>query len=375
MDLESVEKVIQFSLENNKPCVMWGETGCGKTETVERIAEQEGYNLVILHLSTQTTEDLIGMPDPDRERGKTRWLEPEWLVSDEQPPKTLYFLDEFNRYHSESVKNAMLPFLQSGKIHQHSIRPQDRVIAAANPPGGENGVDEYDVKDIWGEALLNRMGHVVFSPTEDEWFQHVGSSVDPVTLSILHDQPEPIKLNFSSLPFTVKPSRRSLKEIGRIINQKSEKWIEKNSFPIMRAYLGPEWAAIWKQARKDMPKTLQVTDILDRWEDSKVQTVVKQLFSDGRTDTINDVNEKIEDYLETADELTENQMQNFFQYLDEIPMDMLIKVIMSSAVQDYHKRFGEQDEKNIVISRFYEYLYKNNRDKWNDFTKTLKSSD
>lgn len=371
MNLKNATKVIDFSLETNFPLILWGETGVGKTTVIQDIAEREGYNLVILHLSTQTTEDLIGMPDPDREKGQTRWLAPEWLVMDSDERKTIYFLDEFNRYHSESVKNAMLPFLQSGKIHQHSIRPKDRVIGAANPPGGEDGVDEYDVKDIWGEALLNRMGHVVFSPSVDEWFEYAGSSVDPVTLSILHEQTEIIEQKFNSLPFEIKPSRRSIMEISSVINKKSEKWKDKNAFPVMRSYLGPEWAAMWQKARREKPQNLQVTDIIDRWDDPEVQSTVETIFSNSRTDMMNKVNEKIEKYLKSADQLSENQINNLFRYLDKLPMDVLIKVLKSPAILEYHNKFGEKSDKNILLRKFYDFLYDENKEKWDRFMENL----
>lgn len=48
-------------VHQGEPTLLVGETGCGKTSTVQRLAESAGQELVVLNLSLQTdSTDLLG---------------------------------------------------------------------------------------------------------------------------------------------------------------------------------------------------------------------------------------------------------------------------------------------------------------------------
>lgn len=343
MGLANVQKVMKFSLESDRPIVLWGESGLGKTEWTHQMAEQLGeelndtaYEVVELHLATQDVVDLIGVPET--ENGKTKWRPPEWLKTQgEDGPPRLYFLDEFNRASNDEVLRAMLPFLAGGNLHTHQKREQDRIVAAANPVTEDN---RYDVRDIWDFALLNRLGHVKFQPNKDEWFNFVDSKVDRVTLQLCHDHHEVIEPETFELPFNVKPTRRTILEVGKHMKDRSQNWIKNNAFVVNKAYLGPEYATLWNEAKNKTVKSLQATDILDNFQDDEVQEAMEEILNDEniRTDLINRICEGLLDMCENAPEFTEEQIDNMSRFILELPADMINKVISDD-------RFHNMDSK------------------------------
>ena len=91
LSLKQCKEVVKFSLENSTskvklPVMLWGSHGVGKTEIVKQLAEEEGYNLVVLHLATQDIVDLVGIPtktEIEQADGSVtsvqQWACPEWL--------------------------------------------------------------------------------------------------------------------------------------------------------------------------------------------------------------------------------------------------------------------------------------------------------
>jgi hypothetical protein len=66
-NIQQITEITRFSLEASKnkiklPVCYWGLHGTGKTQLVSQIANDLGYNLVVLHLAMQDICDLIGIP-------------------------------------------------------------------------------------------------------------------------------------------------------------------------------------------------------------------------------------------------------------------------------------------------------------------------
>ena len=266
MNLAQTMDCIEFSIHASRkgiklPLLLWGEHGIGKTEGVKQVAERLGYNVIILHLATQDIADLIGIP---REiNGVTVWTEPEWLSNarkgtEKTGKPNLFFLDEMNRGH-RMVLAAMLPFLIEGKLHTHTIGVNDAVIAACNPP-----TDNYDVNDLNDEALLNRLGHVIYRPSTKEYIDYMKKiGHNKTTINVIKKNPNWAKIRQFTLPFEVKPSRRSIDYVLQEVENKGKTWINKHGSHILEAYLGQSFMEEWMHEYSNSDESITLDMLMD----------------------------------------------------------------------------------------------------------------
>ena len=238
---------IKFSVENcgirKLPFCVWGSHGIGKTEIVTQVAKEMGMNLVVVHLSTQDITDLVGIPY--QKDGVQCWSIPKWLHDAnvnflKSGIANLFFLDEMNRGHPIVLK-AMLPFLLDGTLHLHAIGPKDCVIAACNPP-----TDDYEVNDMNDKALIDRLGHVIFKPTAEEYIKYCrGQNIDSATLTVLRSNRNFTDIPKSELSFEVKPSRRAIFNVMSVVGKKDKAWVRDRASYIIECYLGAEFRDAW----------------------------------------------------------------------------------------------------------------------------------
>jgi hypothetical protein len=200
--------------------MVWGSTGVGKTQAVERFAKSIHAECIVLHLASQDPGDLLGLPTRDEEEGVTRWLRPEWMPKESDPGKYVIFLDEFNRA-NKYVLDVMLPFLLDGTLGVHKVPSNTLIVAAANP----SGTEDYDVTDINDKAMLSRLCHVTLDASFTEWASYVKEDVHP---SIIEATREVVSFEKCEVPVEVKPDPRSMHLAGIALKWLS--WEEYESF-------------------------------------------------------------------------------------------------------------------------------------------------
>ena len=369
MNIQQITEITKFSLDASKsptklPVCYWGIHGTGKTELVKQIAKDLGYNLVVLHLAMQDICDLIGIPSkveyilPDGSKDTVQiWSCPQWLHdAHENYKKTkipnLFFLDEFNRG-NRFVLAAMLPFLIEGVLHQHRIGPEDAVIAAANPAN-----EKYEVNELTDEALLNRMGHIVFKPTHTEYIAYLKKcGVDKTTIKVAANNPSFTKIPDFDLGFEVKPSRRSIFNVMSLVGKKGKTWIREHGSYVVEAYLGASFRDEWmaEYSSKDESITLEMLQNFDGnksdIEAALTTTIDGQITH--RTDilskTLDIIKTYIKDNKETISVADVAWMIKFFS-ISIIPEDACASVFMSNPEM---KRMMMKDmEINILLTNF-----------------------
>lgn len=291
--MSELQFILDFASETKLPFVIWGEKAVGKTTCIKDFAKANGYRLEVLHLATQDIADLVGMMAKVPEDGeseklhrlfeescmgkdltqaeyawvkeamlnkkmKTVWTRPTWLHNDPEIP-TIIFLDEINRS-NKFVSAAMLPFLLEGVLHQHSIGPNDFIVAACNPSTGNyqvNDAFEYDA------ALKDRCGHVILEPTKAEFLEYAEQYIDDVTLSVIKKNDKYIALNDFDLAFTIEPSRRSLVNVMGKVGHKSIKWLRQKGKYVIGTYLGTKFLEDWWTAKFQRDNYLDINDLLN----------------------------------------------------------------------------------------------------------------
>jgi len=295
MTRAQVVDCLKFSIENSAktklPIAIWGLHGTSKTQTVKDVAEELGMNLVVLHLATQDVADLIGIPrDMEIKDGNgnvvdkiTIWSCPDWLhnaikQSKETGKKNLFFLDEMNRG-NRLVLAAMLPFLIEGTLHTHRINERDAVVAAMNPP-----TEDYEVNDLIDKATLDRLGHVIMRPTATEYINYLkNTGMDKTTLSVLKEDPSWIKIPEFELNFEVKPSRRKIDYVMRILGKKDKGWVKEHASHILEAYLGSNFRDVWLEHYGRQGETITIEMLQDYKSNKDEITNALKTEIDGQT--------------------------------------------------------------------------------------------
>ena len=139
-----------------RPMLLMGPPGIGKTQIMEQIAAEEGVGLVAYTITHHTRQSAIGLPFIEKrtyggeEFSVTEYTMSEILASVYQlMEKTglkegILFLDEINCV-SETLAPMMLQFLQCKTFGNQRLPEGWLIVAAGNPPEYNKSVRDFDV--------------------------------------------------------------------------------------------------------------------------------------------------------------------------------------------------------------------------------------
>ena len=189
-----------------RPILLMGPPGIGKTQIMEQIAAESGVGLVSYTITHHTRQSAVGLPFIEkrtyggREVSVTEYTMSEILASVYQlMEKTgiregILFLDEINCV-SETLAPMMLQFLQCKTFGNQSLPEGWVIVAAGNPPEYNKSVRDFDVVTldrvkrmdvaedfaVWKEYALRRRLHgavVSYLDIKKDNFYRVENSVD-----------------------------------------------------------------------------------------------------------------------------------------------------------------------------------------------------
>lgn len=195
----------EIPIVNQRPILLLGAPGIGKTQIMEQVARECGISLVSYTITHHTRQSAIGLPFiTEKVYGGLKKNVTEYTMSEiiasvyDKIEKTgiaegILFIDEINCV-SETLAPAMLQFLQCKTFGSHAV-PEGWVIAAAgNPPEYNRSVREFDV------VTLDRVKKIEVAPDYQVWkeyaYQH---GIHAAVISYLNTRPK----NFCRMETTV----------------------------------------------------------------------------------------------------------------------------------------------------------------------------
>ncbi len=186
----------RIPVPRQRPVLLIGPPGIGKTAIMEQIAGECGVGLVSYTMTHHTRQSAIGLPVlTERQFSGKEYTVTSYTMSEiiasvyGQIEKTgctdgILFLDEINCV-SETLMPAMLQFLQYKTFGSHALPEGWVIVAAGNPPAYNRSVREFDT------VTLDRVRYMKVEPDFPIWKHYaVERGLHPAVLSFLELRPE-----------------------------------------------------------------------------------------------------------------------------------------------------------------------------------------
>lgn len=193
MNIKEAKETIQYTLQayfqkdesgyplvplrQQRPILLIGPPGIGKTAIMEQIAGECGAGLVAYTMTHHTRQSAMGLPKivertfDDAQISVTEYTMSEIIASiyacmeKTGKKRGILFLDEINCV-SETLAPVMLQLLQDKTFGNQKLPPDWLIVAAGNPPEYNKSVREFDI------ATLDRVRKIVLEPDLDVWMEY-----------------------------------------------------------------------------------------------------------------------------------------------------------------------------------------------------------
>lgn len=179
-----------------RPVLLMGPPGIGKTQIMEQIARECQVGLVSYTITHHTRQSAIGLPYiVEKEYAGRPCSVTEYTMSEivasiyDRMEETglqegILFIDEINCV-SETLAPMMLQFLQCKTFGNHRIPDGWIIVTAGNPPEYNKSVREFDI------ATLDRIKKIDVEADYKVWKEYaVMTDIHPVVTAYLEARPE-----------------------------------------------------------------------------------------------------------------------------------------------------------------------------------------
>ena len=179
-----------------RPILLMGPPGIGKTQVMEQVARECGVALVAYTITHHTRQSAVGLPFirqrhyGDKDVSVTEYTMSEIIASIYAKMEAtglqegILFIDEINCV-SETLAPTMLQFLQCKTFGNQAVPKGWVIVAAGNPPEYNKSVRDFDI------VTLDRVRRMDIEPDLPVWKDYArGAHIHSAILSYLELHPQ-----------------------------------------------------------------------------------------------------------------------------------------------------------------------------------------
>ena len=235
-------------VEKQRPILLIGPPGIGKTAIMEQIAAELGIGIISYSMTHHTRQSAIGLPFishrtfDGKEFDVTEYTMSEIIASvyelmeDTGIREGILFLDEINCV-SETLSPLMLQFLQYKVFGRHRIPDGWIIVCAGNPPEYNDSVRDFDI------VTLDRLKKIDVEADYDTWKEYaVLADIHPSIMTFLQRK----RNRFYSVETTVSGrsivTPRGWEDLSKMLHLYEQNWLEVDEDLIIQYLQYPEAA-------------------------------------------------------------------------------------------------------------------------------------
>ncbi|MBE5963022.1 MAG: AAA family ATPase [Lachnospiraceae bacterium] len=275
----------KIPVNRQRPVILIGPPGIGKTAIMEQVAREAGINLVAYTITHHTRQSAIGLPFIEKkmydgkEYSVTEYTMSEIIgtvydkIESTGIKEGILFIDEINCV-SETLAPTMLQFLQGKTFGSHKVPEGFVIVAAGNPPEYNKSVKEFDI------VTLDRVKKIEVAEDFAVWKEYAyKQGIHPAILSYLEIKKE----NFYSIETTVDGksfvTARGWEDLSEILYLYGELGIEADEELIIQ----------YVQHKKIAKDFANYLDLFMKYEsDYKVDEILEGVFPEELTERLCD---------------------------------------------------------------------------------------
>ncbi|MFD9592256.1 AAA family ATPase [Kitasatospora sp. NPDC059973] len=170
-------EALTLAVAADRPVLLWGEPGIGKTAALTQLAETLDLPLTTVIASVHEPSDFSGLPvlGSDPAQQGVPMAPPDWAVRLVRAGRGLLFLDELSTA-PPAVQAALLRLVLERRIGSLQLPPEVRIVAAANPRA--SAADGWELSP----PLANRFVHLQWVHDHDVVVRGLGGTWPRATL-------------------------------------------------------------------------------------------------------------------------------------------------------------------------------------------------
>lgn len=358
MTIKDFVNVLPYYFTNKITPFLWGKHGIGKSQCIKQFAESIGFTFIDIRLGQFEVGDLLGIPAINN--GITEYAMPKWLQM-ALKGNCIILWDEINRAKIDVIQ-AVFQAVLDRQMHLFKFPDTTYQICASNP-----NIDEYVVTDIADAAFMSRFGHVTLIPSAKDWISYAeDKNFHASVIDVVKSDPAMFGEHECETPVELKPNPRSWEFVSKFakfldketledFNGKKLTQLAMSDFQeIAKGLLGVKACAAYFEILNAVDKPVSAKDILTKYPKVKE----KILYYTGKGDNAKVRQDLLKVSLENCiktltkqslNEIPKEQLDNFMDFLDDLPNDLAFAGIRDLAVNkerggDWQKYFSDNDD-------------------------------